>query len=284
MKRIIYSWVIMLCVITFCFSSCKKESLVIDNEDLASVEESAIANEIISDTFTDMSSLSSENDGIFGTAENGFQIMDSPELISNSCGEVSISPLNATWPKTLTINFGDGCTFENITRKGKIVAVFSDRFKNPGAKITVSFENFQVNDHKIEGTKTITNNGINAAGNFNYTIKISQSKIRSADKVISFSAENTIEWIEGAATRTPGDDVFSITGAANGTNSGGKEFSLSIVKPLIKKVACRFLVAGSADIKSGTYPTRTIDYGSGDCDNKATITVSGATKEISLRK
>lgn len=283
MKRIFYSLVIMFCVMTITVSSCKKETPDPDSQDLTSVEESAIASEIVSDTFTDISSLSSENDGIISSS-GGFQTLDAPDIISNSCGEVSISPLNGSWPKTLTIDFGSGCTVENLTRKGKIIAVFTDRFKNTGAKITVTFENFQVNDHKIEGTKTITNNGRNAAGNYNYTIKISHSKIRSTDKMISFSSEHNIEWVEGSGTRTPADDIFSITGAASGTNSRGKEFTLTIVKPLIKKISCRFLVAGSADIKSGTHPTRTIDYGTGVCDNKAQITVSGVTNEITLRK
>jgi hypothetical protein len=284
MKRIFYSLVVMLGIISITISSCKKESQVTDDQDLTSVEESAIAGENLSDLFTDMSSLSSENDGLFSTSGSDFQIKDVADAMSNSCGEVSISPLTNTWPKTMTIDFGDGCTEENMTRKGKIIAVFTDRFKNTGAKVTVTFENFQVNEHKIEGTKIIRNNGKNAAGNFNYTIEVSKSKISSSDKAISFSSVNNIEWVEGSATRTPADDIFSITGTASGTNSKGNEFSLSIVKPLIKKVSCRFIVAGSADIKTGTRPTRTIDYGSGDCDNKASVSVENVTREITLRK
>lgn len=284
MKRFLYSLVTMLGVISISISSCKKEEPVNDVQDLTSVEESAMAGETFFDAFADLSSLAAENDGLFSVAENGFQIKDAPPAVSNACGEVSISPLNNTWPKTLTLDFGDGCTVENVFRKGKIRAIFSDRFKNTGAKITVSFDNFQVNDHKIEGTKTITNNGKNAAGNLNFTVEVSKSKISSSDKVISFSSVNHIEWVVGAETRIPGDDVFSITGSANGKNSKGKEFAITIVKPLIKKVACRFIVAGSTDIKSGSHQTRTLDYGSGDCDNKASVTVEGETKEITLRK
>ena len=210
--------------------------------------------------------------------------MDVPDAISDACGQVSISPMTNTWPKTLTIDFAAGCTADNITRKGKIIAVFTDRFQNPGAKVSVSFENFFINDHHIEGTKTIVNNGKNAAGHFNYTIEVSKSKISAADKVISFSSVNHIEWVEGAGTRAIADDIFSITGSASGTNSKGIEYSLLIVKPLIKKVACRFIVAGSADITSGTRPKHTLDYGAGDCDNKATMAVSGISKEITLRK
>lgn len=283
MKRIFYSLVVMLGIISISISSCKKDSPVTDEQDLTSVEESAIAGENIADLFTDMSSLASENDGLFSASGSDFQIKDVADAISNSCGEVSISPLTNTWPKTLTIDFGDGCTVGDLTRKGKIIAVFTDRFKNTGAQVTVTFENFQVNDHKIEGTKIIRNNGKNAAGNFNYTIEVSKSKISSFDRVINFSSVNNIEWVEGSATRTPADDIFSITGSATGTNSKGNEYALSIVKPLIKKVSCRFIVAGSADIKTGTR-TRTIDYGSGDCDNKASVSVEGVTREITLRK
>jgi hypothetical protein len=148
----------------------------------------------------------------------------------------------------------------------------------------VTFNNFYVNDHQIEGTTVITNNGKNAAGNFNYTVEISKSKISSAGKEFSFLSVNSIEWVEGSATRTSGDDVFSITGTSSGINSKSREFSITIVKPLIKKLACRFIVAGIANVKSGTRPVKTLDYGLGDCDNKATITVLDETKEITLCK
>lgn len=282
MRKTNYFLLTVCCFLTI--ASCKKDSQQADNQDLVSVEESAIANENISDTFSDLNGISVENDGMFGVSGSGFQIMDVPDAISEACGQVSISPLTNTWPKTLTIDFGAGCTSDNITRKGKIIAVFSDRLQNPGAKVSVSFENFSINDHHIEGTKTITNNGKNAAGHLNYTVEVSKSKISSTNQAMSFSSVNHIEWIEGAGTRAIADDIFSITGSASGTNSKGIEYALSIVKPLIKKAACRFIVAGSADITSGTRPKLTLDYGAGDCDNKATMTVSGISKEITLRK
>jgi hypothetical protein len=284
MKRTLYSLLVMLGIAAISISSCKKDSQTSDNQDLTSVEESAVASETFADAFADLSSLSAESDVLFSISESGFQTMSAPAALSTSCAVITISPQGNVWPKTITMDFGTGCTLENVTRKGKIIAVFTDRFKNAGAKITVTFDNFYVNDHKIEGTKIITNNGKNAGGNYTYTVEVSKSKISTSGKTVSFSSLNTIEWIAGSETRTPGDDVFSVTGSASGTNSKGKEFTITIVKPLIKKVACRFIVAGSADIKSGTLATKTLDYGTGDCDNKATVTVEGVTKEISLHK
>ena len=284
MKKTLYSLLIILGIAAISISSCKKDSQTSDNQDLTSVEESAVASETFTDAFADLSSLSAESDVLFSTSESGFQTMSAPAALSTSCAVITISPQGNVWPKTITMDFGTGCTYENVTRKGKIIAVFTDRFKNAGAKITVTFDNFYVYDHKIEGTKIITNNGKNARGYYNYTVEVSKSKISTAGKTVSFSSLNTIEWKAGSETRTPGDDVFSVTGSSKGTNSKGKDFSINIVKPLIKEVACHFIVSGSTDIKSDNHATKTLDYGSGNCDNKATITVEGVDKEITLRK
>ena len=283
MKRLFY-YLVVMSIISISISSCKKENSDPEAQNSTAVDESVVISGIISDSFTDLISLSAENEALFSVSGSDFQIQDVPASTKTSCGEISLSPLNSTWPKTLTVDFGAGCTVDNVTRKGKIKAVFSDHFKNTGAKITVTFENFQVNDHKIEGTKIITNNGKNAAGRFNFNVEVSDAKITSSGKVISFSSENNIEWIEGAGTRTASDDWFSITGSANGTASNGQDVAITIVKPLIVKAGCRFIVAGSADIKAGSHPTSTLDYGQGECDNKATVTVSGETKEITLHK
>ncbi|MBC7746035.1 MAG: hypothetical protein H7096_13140 [Flavobacterium sp.] len=284
MKKTLYLLAILITMISITMSSCKKDSKENDAQDLTSVEESTIASETYFETFTDLSTLSAENDGLFGVSGSGFEIKNVAAAIGNSCAIIGISPQNNTWPKTLTVDFGDGCTYENVTRKGKVIAVFTDRFKNPQAKITVTFDNFYVNNHKIEGTKVITNKGKNEAGNYNFTVEVSKLKISTTGKAFSLSSLNNIEWKEGSETRTPGDDVFSITGTAEGTNSKGKAFSITIVKPLIKKVACKFIVAGSSAITSDSGTTYTLDFGSGQCDDKATVTVAGETKEITLHK
>ncbi|WP_026899413.1 hypothetical protein [Daejeonella oryzae] len=285
MKRLIYSSVIMLGMLLTITTSCKKESNT-EDDDLTSIEESATAAETFFDAFASLSSLSSEFDVLFSYSERGIQIQESSNTpkFNNTCGEITILPKNTSWPKTVTIDFGDGCTTDNINRKGKVIAVFTDRFKNPGAKVTVTFENFEINGHKIEGTQVITNNGKNTAGNFNYSVEVKDAKITYNNKIFSFNSLNTIELINGSLTASPLDDVFSITGSANGVDTKGRSFSVMIVKPLIKKIACKFIVSGSAEITSGSGATKTLDYGSGDCDDKAMVTGAGLSKEITLRK
>lgn len=283
MKKLIYHGLIMLGIVTLTFSACKKNEQISDDEDITSVEESAQADEVFSDTFTDISSLSTESIVSFSTSQN--QVSSSTTAtLSTTCAIITVSPQGNVWPKTVTFDFGTGCTLNDITRKGKIIAVFTDRFQNTGAKITVTFDNYYVNDTKIEGEKIITNNGRNTAGNYTFTLNVAKSRISSTRGIFTCNSTKVFEWIKGDDTVLGFDDQFSITGTATGTNSKGKNFSLTITKPVIKKIECRFLVSGTIEIKTGDRPARVLDYGNGDCDAKATVTVNGVTKTISLRK
>lgn len=270
---------LFLLLISLMIVSCEKETTKSNTPD-STVEESAFAAEISTNIFLELNGFLSESRDLFNYSKDAFHVMDAGASIS-SCINVNITPLDNSWPKTMTIDFGEGCTTGNITRKGKMIAVFYDRFQNTGAHMTLSFENFQVGDHKIEGTQIITNNGLNAAGLLNFTFETPSLKIISPEKTIYFSSLNHIEWIEGSGTLAPADDVFSIGGTASGVNSAGQEFSTGILTSLIRRVACSYIVSGSTLIKSGE-SEMTIDYGSGDCDDKALVSKAGEVRQIVL--
>ena len=76
-------------------------------------------------------------------------------------------------------------------------------------------------------------------------------------------------------------------GSAQGTNFEGENFSMTITTPLIKSAGCFFITQGVQEISPAGKSTRVIDYGDGTCDDIATVTVDGESKEItigSLRK
>ena len=261
--------------------SCEKAGVNPDTLG-ASVEESTLATEISSGIFVELSSFLAESEGLFAVSKQGFQVMDA-ENSTRSCIDVRFTPQDNTWPKTLTIDFGEGCTTGEVSRKGRMIAVLSDRFQNTGAQITLSFENFEINGRKIESSQTITNNGPNAAGIVSFTHKILSLRISSDDKTSSLTSENTIEWIEGSSTAAPADDVFAISGESSGVNTGGDAYSAEIISPLIKKVACTYIVSGSSIIRSAASEV-TMDYGTGDCDDKAVLNSAGEAREITLAK
>jgi hypothetical protein len=77
--------------------------------------------------------------------------------------------------------------------------------------------------------------------------------------------------------------VYLITGSANGTSAGGTSYTAVIGQALRKELSCRHIVSGIISITPGDKPTRTINYGDGTCDDKATVTINGNVFNITLR-
>ena len=95
---------------------------------------------------------------------------------------------------------------------------------------------------------------------------------------------------EGNGTASPIDDVLSIKGTANGRVKRGNLIVLwnsEVTEPLIKKFTCRWIAKGRIKnvrqgLPSNTPWTAILDYGTGSCDNLATLTINGNTQQITL--
>ncbi len=284
MKKTFYHGLIMLGIITLTFGACKKDKQNNDEvNDTAAVDENAQGDETFSDTFTSISNFSTEYDANFTASVKPNQKILLTSEVKDS-PNVTISPLGNVWPKTVTFDFADGTTKYNIIRKGKIKAVYSNRFKTTGATVRLTFENYFVNDTKIEGTKTITNLGKNDVGNYTFSVVVSKSKINDKRGNFTYEADRTIEWTKGEKTFNILDDEYAITGKSSGTNSKGVTYTTNIKTPLIKKIGWPYLVSGVIEIKPEDKAIRVLNYGNGDLDAKATLTVNGIIKEIWLRK
>jgi len=110
--------------------------------------------------------------------ENGLTAQPATPTQPQTCATVSVTPKDAAqWPKTVTIDFGTaGCTGQNgYLRKGKIIYTLDKKLITTGAVLTITFENYSVNGHKIEGVCTITNNG--SLNGLNVTVKLTNGKI-----------------------------------------------------------------------------------------------------------
>lgn len=264
---------ILFAVFTFTFISCEKDSVTNTQDAIATTEEVAASEGAFDDVF--------EQAEIY---ENGAQ--KSIDSAGYCMPTITIEyPEGTPFPRIVTIDFGtDGCTGRNdAVRKGIIIVKVTAFFLEKGSKRIVTFDNFSVNDYLVEGTKTVTNMGQNDAGNWVRKIEIDGSIITPEGNKITRVSSREREWIAGANTPLYfWDDVFSITGTAKGVNSKGVEYSSEITSPLIKARNCRWIQEGVIEITLGDN-TVVIDYGDGTCDNVATATVNGESKEIKFR-
>lgn len=271
MKTNSINLVITIFIAIIIFTGCKKEAL--DN-DYTSAKDDALAQQI----FDNISQISDE----------AYSLKTAPTKpgsgIIGSCATLNLDTI--TVPHVLTIDFGTtNCLCnDNKYRRGSIAISFSGHYRDSGSYHSTTFNNYFVNDNQVLGTRTRVNNGKNNAGNYTITYNVSNASIILANNAgtISWAANITTEWIAGHSTQTWIDDVYLITGSSNGTRLNGTAFTKTITSALRKEMICPNIVSGTVDVVRSNKPNLTIDFGSGNCDNIATVTVNGTTFTINI--
>jgi hypothetical protein len=261
------------------FSSCEKEN---DTSDTT----------IALDNYT----VTQESNGIMdaiNSAAYDFGVMKLDEAGATSatllpeCATVIVDTLSN--PKSITIEFssdGNGCLcsdWDNKYRKGSITATWTGKYRKQGTIIQIKTDNYYVSGNKFEYLKTVTNNGQNNNGNLYYSVDVQKANIYYSDNTtFTSTSTRTREWIAGSNTLTPYDDVYKITGSASGVSRNGDNFTYTISSPLEIAIGCRWIRKGIIVITPSGKPTRTIDFGDGSCDNKATVEINGTVYNINL--
>jgi hypothetical protein len=199
----------------------------------------------------------------------------------SGCPSITITSNGPThYPKTLTVDYGStGCN----GKKGSYTAVFSGPFKTQNSTITITYYNYYDGDYKINAdSHTITNNGVNSANHLVYTVSVVNGTLTSSTGTTStWNASRSIEWTVGSNTPW-GDDVFLISGVTNGTSAKGVTYSTAINTPLQIADGCDYIESGVLTLTPQSGDNRVIDFGSGVCDNTATVTINGVVFNITM--
>ena len=185
---------------------------------------------------------------------------------------------------TVTLDFGDQCELPNGNIvSGKIIIRHELDKEAHSRTINFSYENFFFNNLSVEGSSTMVKVKENENGNPQSTFTFEFKVTWPEDVFVTRNGTKVREWIEGFDTRHWGDNVYLITGNWVTTFKDGSVCSATIIEPLRREAACRFLVSGIVDLVKKER-TGTINFGDGTCDNKAIFTNAlGEEKEITLR-
>ncbi|MGL2963053.1 hypothetical protein ACSVH2_04440 [Flavobacterium sp. RSB2_4_14] len=210
------------------------------------------------------------------TSENSIQTLP-------PCATVTIELTETTWTRTITF---DNCELPNgNVLDGTIIVSGSLNFDTPSHTISYSFVNFHHNNILIEGNRTVVRT-------FQTTNTLAQPHpvaTMSIDMTVTFPNGNSYhrvgnrvrEMIEGFGTPMIWmDNVFSISGSWSTTFPNGTQSS-TITTPLRAESGCPHIVSGVVNIVRNNN-TAVLDYGNGECDNQATLTVNGETTTITL--
>lgn len=191
---------------------------------------------------------------------------------------VIVTESSATFPKTVTFDYGTGCLDKwGKTRKGKVNVIASGLMSLVGSTTQITYENFSINDFIIKGTRSAENIGPNSVGHpvIKYAGTIEFSK-NSRTRTYTFN--NQREFIIGSGTCDVSDDEFLITGSGSMNTCSKRTVPLSISTPIHYSMReCLYPFSGKIDIGSSNRGV-IIDFGNGDCDNLAEIQVKRRNK------
>ena len=269
------------------FSSCTTtEKLQQDTTPISSTD--VTADQKVDSAIDDVSVIADDQYEVSEGSINGKTTSDIYYSLLPSCATKSDLGSTAS-VRVLTITFGNlntpTCLFRGHHLKGQIILTRTIGTTFPKI-MTITFNNFYIDDNKLEGILTwkreMVGDGITLHPKTTFTM--TNIKLTTPAGVYTRNGERVREMIAGFLTRnSPTDDVFSTYGTFTTTHPSGGLFSTSIdIKtPLIHKNVCSlstpsisFPVKGIVTLTKNTH-TATIDFGTGECDNLAMLSIDG---------
>lgn len=285
--------------------SCSKEKSRSNANDAEQVQASLVSSEsdgeaemIFNGIFDDAMGASDDvgmaGTGVFGRPAGPDSVSGVYIQRPDACFILTVNHLNTgtIFPIQVIIDFGTaGCQgADGHVRSGKIIVEYTGRLVNPGSVATCTFDAFHLDSIQIEGTLRITNTS--TANNRQFTYEVEDAKLAKTNgNFTKWNSHKIITQLEGLTTpNLPLDDVFQIEGGSQGQVQRGNllvTWESSVTEPLVKKFTCRWIVKGKISQtrvnSGGNSPWEAIlDFGTGDCDNNATVTINGVSHNITL--
>jgi len=204
--------------------------------------------------------------------------MQDVQNINSICGATTVLDTLSN-PRTITITYNGLDCSGTRTRTGTIVLSMASntRWKNAGAVINVSFQNYKVK--RLSDNKSITFNGTQTYTNVTGGLLFNLSNvspiihtISSTNMSITFDNNTQRQWsiarrrtysynngivMEVNGTHTDGNNTQI---AEWGTNRFGHPFTTSITQGLVVRQSCAFRLT-SGEIKHEGFATSTVKFG-----------------------
>lgn len=262
MKARLHLFIITALGLGIALSSCQKDK----SSDVDYTSESTTHSD-------DQTRFSSENDAAVNDVDltlettSGFSRGDNLQTLICDATIVVDTVSN---PRTITITYNGTNCLGNRTRTGVIVISMAQnvRWRNPGAAINVSFQNFKVT--RLSDNKSITLNGTQTYTNVSGGLLINlpvlgtiTRTITSSNMSLTFDNGSQRNWQVArkrvfsfsngvVITETGTQTVGAVTNVAEwGTNRFGNTFTTAITQPIVLKQDCAFRV-GAGQVTHAT--------------------------------
>jgi len=289
-KKIIITSLAMAVLSTaLVFSSCKKKEK--DDNDTSAAEDHTVAETQSNDV------VNIGNQASYGSMSTYKMGQQAQENIYTVCATITSYTTNSADNDTLVVNFGAGCTGnDGRTRSGILQYIYTAglHYRDSSNVISVTSNNYVVDGNTINITsKTIKNLGHITGGKLTWADDANITINKANGKTITWTSSKTKVLLAGEQPNNAPIDwahaQVAIYGTASGTSANGETFTANIAQAtwLVRNFNCtsyrKFFVSGELDFTPGSKPTRYINFGTGACDNLATVTINGNVYNITLK-
>ena len=264
-------------------ASCNKEKIETTANSEETTGQEAQEGTEIGDEASNIADNAALGQSITGRYASNYEQFDA----LSGCATITKDTIN----RVITIDFGaSNCLgADGRNRRGKIIVNYTGLYFEQGSVKTITFEDYYRNDNKIEGIRTVTNNGLNSNSQYTWKVEARNMKITKTDgKFHTWNSDRVRTMLAGYETLTWKDDEYSITGSASGSNSNEVTYTSTITSPLHRLMSCKWIDKGIIQFENSKGKSRILDFGNGTCDNQATVEVTGrrgrvVTKTITLK-
>jgi len=274
--NVFFSRVLTLILFGFLVVACSKDEAV-------NTETNSDTNLLLVEESKQASEADLATDGIFQMIETAYGEIEEDQGRNASlfpdCVTIIITSENDV--TFVTLDFGFGCELQSGAIVSGMVHITYGPVQNGTRTINYSFENFVWNNKAVAGGGTIFRERNNAAGNPQSTIHLNLEISFLSGLIISIDGTRVREWVEGVGSGTWMDNVFHVTGNRTAVSNTGFTHYGIVTEVLRKEATCQFFVSGIIDITRNSTDA-VLNFGDGECDNLATLTVNGVDHIIVL--
>ena len=204
------------------------------------------------------------------------------------------TPANLKFPKTISLDFGEGCTdSEGNFRAGKMIVYITGPYWQMNTVRHSRLVDYIYNDLKIVGDRFEINKGLSDKGLYVF-------EVLNKEKIWTTAGEFLVEreWTRvrtynrGNDLSTTTDDEVWVTGSAR-VERAGKKLEKEITVPLYRPLTCQHFQCGTvttfinkekiSELNYGDCPVKVEGDSPNECDNTATWTNGVKTKIITLK-
>ena len=194
---------------------------------------------------------------------------------------------NLRFPRTITLDYGSGCTdAEGNFRSGKVVVTVTGPYWEEKSVRQSKLIDYIFNDLKIAGERKETNNGKNDRGYYEFEVENTEKISKLTGELITEREVKRVRtYNRGKDLTVNSDDEVWLTGIVK-VKRNNREFSNEITAPLYRPLTCQHFQSGIiVNYVDGVKKSET-NYGTsipGECENTATWTNGRETKTITLK-